>query len=63
MKVKFWCDSGANIHSEKSEVVDLGEWGISEEEWATYTEDDKYKLAEEWAWNGGLGIGVEEVDG
>lgn len=28
MKVKFYCDSGANIHSCREEVVDLVEdWG------------------------------------
>ena len=34
MKVKFCCNSGANIHSCREEVIDLDEdLGISDEEW------------------------------
>ena len=50
MKVKFWCDSSANINSKKIRVVDLEEeFDISDEEWAEYTEEDKLDLCEQWA--------------
>ena len=67
MKVRFWCDSGANIHSCKEETLDLAEiWAMEEEEaretWESMTEEEKYKEAEEWAWNSGLMIGYEEAE-
>ena len=62
MKVKFYCDSGANIHSCREEVVDLVEdWGMTPEECAELTEDDKLELAQDWA-NDRLDIGMEIVD-
>lgn len=58
MKVRFICDSGANIHSaNKSEWMDVEEdLNISPEEWEEMSEKEKYKMAEEWAWNDGLEI-------
>ena len=62
MKVKFYCDSGANIHSCREEVVDLVEdWGMTPEECAELTEDDKIELAQDWA-NDRLDIGMEIID-
>ena len=66
MKVKFYCDSGVNIHSYKQEVVDLAEvWGCSEEkareDWKSMDNEKKYKEAEQWAWNNGLEIGWEDL--
>ena len=62
MKVKFYCDSGANIHSCREEVVDLVEdWGMTPEECAELTEDDKIELAQDWA-NDRLDIGMEIMD-
>jgi len=62
MKVIFHCDSGANIHSGKSETIDTVEdLGLDEGEWEKYTEDEKYKTVEEWAWNSGLAIYFEEA--
>ena len=62
MKVKFYCDSGANIHSCREEVVDLVEdWGMTPEECAELTEDDKLELAQDWA-NDRLDIGMEILD-
>ncbi len=51
MKVKFVCDSGANIHSAREEVVDLEDWGISDTEWGNMTEKQKQDLVEEWAYD------------
>jgi len=59
-KVIFHCNSGANIHSDKSEIVDtVKDLGMEEGEWEDFTEDEKYKTVEEWAWNGGLEIYFE----
>lgn len=50
MKVKFCCDNGANIHSQRSETIDIEKYfGITDEEWLEMTEDQKYKVVEEWA--------------
>lgn len=52
MKVKFSCDSGANIHSCRYQVLDTVEdLGLDEGEWEAMSEEDKYKIAEEWAWD------------
>ena len=62
MKVKFYCDSGANIHSCREEVVDLvEEWGMTKEEWEALNEDEKLELAKEWAYER-LDIGMEILD-
>lgn len=61
MKVRFFCNSGANIHSTRQEVVDLEKLGISDTDWRDMSEEEKYKVAEEWAWEK-LEIGFEEGD-
>jgi len=62
MKVEFWCKSGANIHSTKREVVDTeADLGYEDGEREALTDDDKYKEAEQWAWNNGLDIGYKEL--
>jgi hypothetical protein len=43
-KIRVWLDSGANIHSCRSQVIDLEDIGISDEEWAAMPEE---KRAEE----------------
>jgi hypothetical protein len=60
MKVKVFCNSGANIHSTRTDIVETTDYGYSDEEWEAASDDDKYKLAEEWAWEC-LEIGWEEV--
>lgn len=62
-KVKFHCDSGANIHScRRSGVLDtVDDLGLEEGEWEQLDEDDRYKLAEDWAFER-LSIGYEEVE-
>ena len=60
-KVVFWCDSGANIKSKRSEVLDtLTDLGYEDDEWKDLSEFQKQKLAEKWAWNY-LEIGYEEI--
>ncbi len=62
MKVKFWCDNGANRASVKHEIIDImDEYGITDEMWGEMGEDEKEELAEEWALQH-LGFGTEEVE-
>jgi hypothetical protein len=44
MKIKFWCDNGANIHSNKTDEL---EW--YDEDWNSMKEDEKYEAVREWA--------------
>jgi hypothetical protein len=60
MKVQFNCDSGANIHSCRSEIIDLNKWNITDEEWDDMNEDQRFELVEQWAWDR-LNIWWEEV--
>ena len=61
MKIKVWCDSGANIYSAREEVIDIKSWGFSDEDWNEMTEDEKYKEVELWAWDR-LEIGYKELE-
>jgi hypothetical protein len=62
MKVKFWCDSGANIHSCRTEEIDLlNDWNMTDEEWNSKTYEEKSQMAEDWA-NDSLDIGYEEIE-
>ena len=49
MKVKFVCDSGANIHSARTEVVDTEDYGYTDEKWLELSEEQKQEIVEEWA--------------
>ena len=49
MKVKFVCDSGANIHSARTEVVDTEDYGYTDEEWLELSEEQKQEIVEKWA--------------
>ena len=51
MKVKFFCNSGANIHSchDSGWLDTVKDLGLDEGEWEEYSDDDKWKQAEEWA--------------
>ena len=60
-KVKFYCNSGANIYSCREQTFDtVKDLHLDPGEWEEMTDDDKYKLAEEWAAER-LEIGYEEV--
>lgn len=62
MKVEFYCDSGANIHSCRKEVIDLdADYEISDEEWREMSDDAKYDIVREWA-EDYLEIGFSDVD-
>lgn len=55
MKVTLNCNSGANIHSTRSETFDLdnaddcNQFGCTKEEWMNFSEDDKQEFCNEWA--------------
>lgn len=62
-KVKFFCDSGANIHSRnESRVFDtVADIGLDDGEWESFTDDEKYRIAQEWA-NDHASFGYIEVE-
>jgi hypothetical protein len=63
-KVQFTLDSGANIHSaKKSGWLDtVDDLGLSEGEWEDMlTDDEKWEMAEEWAFQH-LAITFEEKE-
>lgn len=61
MKVKFYCNSGANIHSRREEILDVErDLGLTEEEWEELSTKDKQEIAMDWAWER-LEIGFKEL--
>ena len=51
MKIKWWCDSGANIHSCKEGAVTLEDLGFTEVEWNARTDDERESIMREIAWD------------
>jgi hypothetical protein len=50
MKVRFVCDSGANIKSERSEILDtVQDLGLDEGEWEGMDDDQKQNMVNQWA--------------
>lgn len=49
MKIQFWCDNNANIHSKKTETFTLDQLGIEENDWKEMSEDERYAMVHEWA--------------
>lgn len=49
MKIKFWCDSGANIHSCRKGSFDLKEVGLTEEEWYALPDEEKEEIVKPYA--------------
>lgn len=49
-KIKFYLDSGANIHSQYSAVYSLKDLNITEEEWDSMSEEQKEEFARDIAW-------------
>lgn len=41
MKYKFYCDSGANIHSRREEVIDTADFGFPDEVWLGMSDANK----------------------
>ncbi len=66
MKIKMTMDTGANIHSKVSEVIDLGDFfGCSGEEakalWNEMSDKEKHDEVMAWALEKGLFIDHEEL--
>ena len=49
MKVKVWCDSGANIHSCKESTYDIEDLGLTEEELNEMSDEEKETFFKEIA--------------
>lgn len=60
MKLRIWCDSGANAHSKREEVCSIEDLGVSEGEWAAMAEELKEALVKEIAF-AQLDWGFQEV--
>lgn len=57
MKIRIYCDSGANVHSCREDIVTPEDLGITEEEWKAMSDDDKEELVKpialerlDWGW-------------
>jgi hypothetical protein len=61
MRIKVWCDSGANIYSSREAEIDVADWGYTDEEWNNLTGDEKYDTVMQWAWDR-LDIGFKEIE-
>jgi len=48
-KIKYWCDSGANIHSCRKGTTTLDELGLTEEEWHAMSDEDRDNLMQDIA--------------
>jgi hypothetical protein len=48
-KIRYWCDSGANIHSKYEDETTLEELGLSEAEWLALTETQRDEIMKEYA--------------
>lgn len=44
MKIKYWLDSGANIHSCHKDEISLDDLGVTLDEWNGMSEDEKVEL-------------------
>ena len=50
MTITLWCDNNANSQSKKTWTVDLADFGVTDEEWAEMTEDEKEELLKDEVW-------------
>jgi hypothetical protein len=41
MRIDYWCDSGANIHSCLKGSIDTSEFGLTDEDWLGLSDDEK----------------------
>jgi uncharacterized metal-binding protein len=61
MKIKFWCDNNANVHSKKTVTFTLQQLGYTKEDWNDMTDEEKNKAVYEWAMDN-FDYGYEEVE-
>lgn len=57
IKIKYWCDSGANIDSCYRDETTAKEQGFTDDEWQKLTEEEKEEVVKElalerldWGW-------------
>lgn len=43
-KIKYWCDSGANIHSRRDGTTTLDDLGLTEDEWNEMSDDERDEM-------------------
>jgi hypothetical protein len=62
MRVKFFCNNGANALSCREETFDtVDDFGMNEGQWERLSEDEKYAVAKEWA-HDRIEIGFVELE-
>lgn len=44
IKIKWWCGSGANIHSCLRDEITTDDLGISDDDWRNYSEEVKEEI-------------------
>jgi hypothetical protein len=49
MKITFYCDNGANIHSKRKDTFTLEDLGYTVEDWTEMTEENKLEVVKDWA--------------
>lgn len=59
-RIRFYCDNGANIESCRSDEFTPKELGLTDQEWQELTEDEKYEMVRDWAFDK-LDYGYEEL--
>ena len=62
MKIRTWCDSGANDHSKNEVVIDTEDLGYSDEEWRLLGDSDKREAIEEFWFDTDLTMGHEVIE-
>lgn len=60
-KFNVWCDSGANAHSCRRTTVTLDDLGLSDEEWADMTDEQRDEAMKDVAFER-LDWGFAEAD-
>ena len=49
MKLRIWCDSGANAHSKREEIISLEDICLTKDEWEKMDEKQREDAAKEVA--------------
>ncbi|MCE7073670.1 hypothetical protein LZG74_25395 [Dyadobacter sp. CY327] len=61
MKIRFWYN-GATIGSDQEDTLSLDDLGYTMDQWNKMTDEEKYRVALEWAADNGFECGFEEID-
>jgi hypothetical protein len=60
MKLRIWCDSGANTHSKRVVTITPGDLGLTQQQWDDLSEEERERLMRDIAFEQ-LDWGYEEV--